>query len=283
MRHILIAIAAWAVLIFLVAPLLVIFPLSFSSGNILTLPVPGYSLQWYRDFLFDGRWLPAAWNSMIVGLATMTLATGLGTCAAYGLNLSEFRGKRFVLMVLSLPMVVPLIVTAASMFLAFSVVGLTNSLTGLIVAHTIIAAPYVVITVLASLRTFDPDLMRVALSLGAPPLTAFRRVVLPLILPGVASGAIFAFAISFDELVIAIFITGPGEVTLPRQMFAGLREFLSPTIAAAAVIMIVLSFALLFVSELIRRRAERMTSARLKTPGGPPSPERNAGPRKALR
>jgi len=263
MTRILIAIFAWAVLIFLVAPLLVIFPLSFSSGNILTLPVPGYSLQWYQDFFFDGRWLSAMKNSFVVGIATMIIATVLGTAAAYGINLSEFRGKKLVLAALSLPMVVPLIVTAASMFLAFSVVGLANSLTGLVIAHTIIAAPYVVITVLASLRTFDPNLMRGALSLGAPPLTAFREVVLPIIMPGVASGAIFAFATSFDELVIAIFITGPGEFTLPRQMFAGLREFLSPTITAAAVIMIVLSFILLFISETIRRRGERLTAARI--------------------
>jgi putative spermidine/putrescine transport system permease protein len=252
MTRLLIAIFAWAVLIFLVAPLVVIFPLSFSSGNILTLPVPGYSLQWYQDFFFDGRWLSAMKNSFVVGIATMIIATVLGTAAAYGINLSEFRGKKLVLAALSLPMVVPLIVTAASMFLAFSLVGLANSLTGLVIAHTIIAAPYVVITVLASLRTFDPNLMRGALSL-----------VLPIIMPGVASGAIFAFATSFDELVIAIFITGPGEFTLPRQMFAGLREFLSPTITAAAVIMIVLSFILLFISETIRRRGERLTAARI--------------------
>lgn len=258
----LVAILAWAVLFFLVAPLLVIFPLSFSSGNILTLPVPGYSLQWYADFFLTERWLDATKNSFIVGLATMVLATVLGTLAAYGINLCDFRGKRAVLVALSLPMVVPLIVTAASMYLAFSVVGLANSLWGLIVAHTIVAAPYVVITVLASLQTFDANLMRGALSLGAPPLTAFREVVLPMIAPGVAAGAIFAFAISFDELVIAIFITSPGEFTLPRQMFAGLREFLSPTITAAAVVMIVLSFLLLFVSEAIRRRGERLIAGR---------------------
>lgn len=253
---------AWIVLAFLVAPLLAIFPLSFSSGTILTLPVPGYSLQWYEDFFLNGRWLDATRNSFIVGTATMVLATLLGTTAAYGLNMSNFRGKQIVLVLLSLPMVVPLIVTAASMFLAFSVVGLANTLWGLVVAHTIIATPYVVITVLASLQTFDPNLMRGALSLGAPPVTAFREVVLPMILPGVAAGAIFAFATSFDELVIAIFITGPGEFTLPRQMFAGLREFLSPTIAAAAVIMILLSFALLFVSEAVRRRGEKLVARR---------------------
>ncbi len=259
-----IAILAWVILAFLVAPLLVIFPLSFSSGNILTLPVPGYSLQWYQDFFLDERWLKATRNSFVVGFATMILATVLGTMAAYGINLSQFRGKRAVLAALSLPMVVPLIVTAASMYLAFSVIGLANSLWGLILAHTIIATPYVVITVLASLQTFDANLMRGALSLGAPPVTAFREVVLPMILPGVVAGAIFAFATSFDELVIAIFITSPGEFTLPRQMFAGLREFISPTITAAAVIMILLSFFMLFVTEAVRRRGQRLTARRTR-------------------
>ena len=191
----------------------------------------------------------------------MFIAGLLGTMAAFGINYSQFRGKKLVLASLSLPLVVPLIVTATSMYLAFSLVGIANSLLGLIVAHTIIAAPYVVVTVLASLQTFDMNLLRAALSLGAHPVTAFREVVLPMIMPGVIAGAIFAFATSFDELVIAIFITGPGQFTLPRQMFAGLREFLSPTISAAAVIMVVLSFVLLFISEFVRRRGERLKSA----------------------
>lgn len=249
------------VLFFLVSPIFVIFPLSLSSSSVLTLPVPGYSLQWYEDFFFSERWLLATRNSFIVGFATMFIAGFLGTMAAFGLHASEFRGKKLVLGAMSLPMVVPLIVTATSMFLAFSIVGIANSLWGLIVAHTIIAAPYVVITVLASLQTFDMNLLRAALSLGAPPVTAFREIVLPMIMPGVIAGAIFAFATSFDELVIAIFITGPGQFTLPRQMFAGLREFMSPTISAAAVIMVVLSFIFLFITEAVRRRGERLKSS----------------------
>lgn len=246
------------VLIFMISPLVVIFPLSFSAGSVLTLPVPGYSVQWYADFFLSDRWLTATRNSLVVGCATMCLAGILGTMAAFGLNQASFRGKKLVLAALSLPMVVPLIVTATSMYLAFSLVGIANSLWGLILAHTIIAAPYVVVTVLASLQTFDMTLLRAALSLGAHPVTAFREVVLPMILPGVIAGAIFAFAISFDELVIALFITGPGQFTLPRQMFAGLREFLSPTISAAAVIMVVLSFGLLLLTETLRRRGERL-------------------------
>lgn len=249
------------VLIFLVSPILVIFPLSFSSGEVLTLPTPGWSLRWYEDFFLNERWLIATRNSLVVGLATMVVATVLGTLAAFGLNLAQFRGKKIVLGILSLPMVVPVIVAASSMYVAFSAVGLTNSLTGLVVAHTIVAAPYVVITVLASVQTLDMTLVRAALSLGARPVTAFREVVLPLILPGVISGSVFAFATSFDELVIAIFLTGPDQFTLPRQMFAGLREMLSPTIAASAVIMIAFSLVLLLITE-----AARLYGARLKQP-----------------
>ena len=159
-------------------------------------------------------------------------------------------------------MVTPVVVTAIAMYFALSLVGLGNTLTGLVLAHTVLAAPYVLLTVLASLQTFDPTLLRAAASLGADPATSFRRVVLPLIAPGVATGALFAFATSFDELVVALFIAGPGQFTLPRQMYAGLREFLSPTIAAAAVVVIAVSILLLAVNEIIRRRGAHSQPAR---------------------
>ncbi|MFT4012634.1 MAG: ABC transporter permease [Paracoccus sp. (in: a-proteobacteria)] len=254
------AISAFAILVFLflVLPIVVVFPLSFSSGEVLTLPTPGWSLRWYQDFFYSERWLRATWNSIVVGTATMVLATVLGTLASFGLHMSEFRGKKLVIALLSLPMVVPTIVIASSLFFGFATVGLTNSRFGLIIAHTIIAAPYVVITVLAAVQTFDATLLRAALSLGANPFTAFVEVVLPMIMPGVVAGAIFAFATSFDELIIAIFLTGPEQITLPRQMFSGLREMLSPTIAAAAVLMILFSVAMLVVAEIARARSERI-------------------------
>lgn len=253
-----IGILAVAVFLFLLSPILVIFPLSFTSGEVLTLPTPGWSLRWYEDFFHNPKWLLATRNSLIVGVSTMVLATALGTLAAFGLHLSDFRGKKIVSGILSLPMVVPTIVVASSMFFGFSTIGLTNSLTGLVIAHTIIAAPYVVITVFAAVQTFDQTLLRAALSLGANPLRAFTEVVLPMIMPGVAAGAVFAFATSFDELIIAIFLTGPDQLTLPRQMFSGLREMLSPTIAAAAVMMTVLSTLFLFATEFMRLRGERL-------------------------
>lgn len=253
------------ILLFLVAPIVVVFPLSLSSGELLVLPTPGYSLRWYEDFFTSSRWLSATWNSFVVGIATMILATLLGTLAAFGIFLGRFPGKALLLAILSLPMVTPVIVTAIAMYFSLSLVGLGSTLTGLILAHTVLSVPFVLLTVLASLQTFDQNLLRAAASLGANPAIAFRRVVLPLITPGVATGALFAFATSFDELIVALFIASPGQFTLPRQMYAGLREFLSPTIAAAAVLLILFSVLLLALNEFIRKRAQ----ARGASPSGP--------------
>lgn len=241
-------------ILFLIAPILVVFPLSLSSGELLVLPTPGYSLRWYQDFFGSNRWLDATYNSFIVGLATTLIATTLGTLAAIGMFLGRFRGAAILLATMSLPMVTPVIVTAIAMYFALSLVGLGSSLVGLVIAHTVLSVPYVLITVLASLQSFDPTLLRAAASLGANPARAFQRVLFPMILPGIATGALFAFATSFDELVVALFISSPGQFTLPRQMYAGIREFLSPTIAAAAVLLILFSILLLAVNELIRNR-----------------------------
>ena len=243
------------VLVFLMAPIIVVFPLSFSSGELLTLPTPGYSWRWYDDFFNSSKWLLATRNSFVVGIATAIVATALGTLAALGIYLGRFRGKALLIALMSTPMVVPVVVTATAVYFAFSLVGLNNTLTGLIVAHTVLSVPYVLITVLATLQTFDRNLLKAAATLGAPPHIAFFRIVLPLIAPGVATGALFAFATSFDELVVALFVSGPEQFTLPRQMYAGLREFLSPTIAAAAVLLIVCSLLLLGLNEYIRTRS----------------------------
>jgi putative spermidine/putrescine transport system permease protein len=257
--QLLLRMATIVVLVFLIAPIVVVFPLSFSSGELLTLPTPGYSWRWYEDFFTSGKWLVATKNSFIVGVATAVLATLLGTLGALGIFLGNFRGKAVLVAALSLPMVVPVVVTAIAVYFAFSLVGLNNTLAGLILAHTVLSVPYVLITVLATLQTFDRNLLKAAATLGAPPHVAFRRVVLPLIAPGVATGALFAFATSFDELVVAIFVASPGQFTLPRQMYAGLREFLSPTIAAAAVLLIVCSLVLLALNELVRARSKAHT------------------------
>ncbi|MGJ7458899.1 ABC transporter permease [Halomonas sp. MA07-2] len=247
------------VLLFLITPVLVIIPLSFSSGSFLTYPLPGFSLRWY-EAIFDtsGPWLAALKNSLIVAPLATLLAMGLGTLAAVGLNRADFPGKGLILALLISPMVVPLVIVAVGMYFFFAQVGLLNSYTGLVLAHTVLGVPFVVITVNATLQGFDFNQVRAGASLGASPLRVFFTVVLPQILPGVISGGLFAFATSFDEVVVALFIASPTERTLPIQMFSGIRENISPAIAAMATILILLSTLLLVTMELLRRRSERL-------------------------
>lgn len=242
------------VLAFLMAPMLAALWLSFSPTEVLRFPPPTLSLRWYADFLTNERWVLATRNSLLVAAATMAVATVLGSMAAIGLHLCQFRGRAAIVAVLTLPMVTPFIVTAAAMFFAFSLIGLAGTLVGLVLGHTVVAVPFVVISVLASLSTFDPALLRAAASLGAPPLMAFRRVMLPRIWPGVAAGAVFAFATSLDEFVITLFLAGPGQFTLPRQMYANVREYMTPTILAAASLLFLASFVFLLLTEALRKR-----------------------------
>jgi putative spermidine/putrescine transport system permease protein len=251
-----------AVLAFLVAPILIVVPLSFSAGSFFHYPLPGLSLRWYEDFFASSFWLPSLWNSLIVGAAATLLATVLGTLAALGLWRARFPGQGLLLAVLISPMVVPVIIIAVGAYFAFAPLGLNDGYAGLILAHTALAAPFVVITVLATLSGFDRTLLRAAASLGAPPLVAFRRVTLPLILPGVASGAVFAFAASFDEVVVALLIAGPGQRTLPRQMFAGINDNISLTITAAATMLIAISLAFMVFVGWLQRRGQRVRQAR---------------------
>jgi putative spermidine/putrescine transport system permease protein len=239
-----------AVLLFLIAPMLVVVPLSFTAGEVLTLPIPGYSLRWYEDFFTSGRWVSATRNSFVVGLHAASFATLLGALAAFGLYLWG-RAPRLPLGALSLPLVVPSVIAGVGMYFAFAQLGLTSTLAGLIISHTVLALPYVVLTVLAALQGFDRTQLRAASSLGAPFHIVLARVVLPQISPAVGAGALFAFATSFDELIVAVFIAGPEQFTLPRQMLAGLREFLSPTITAAAVLLTALSLLLLALHQAL--------------------------------
>jgi putative spermidine/putrescine transport system permease protein len=247
-----------AVLLFLVLPVLVIVPLSFSAGSFLTFPLPGLSLQWYQELFSSGPWQLSFRNSLVVAIATTILASILGTLAAMGLNRADFPAKSLVMALLISPMVVPIVIVGVGVYFFYAPLGLTGSLLGLTLAHTVLAVPFVLITVSATLAGFDHNLVRAAASLGAPPLLTFRRVVLPTLAPGVVSGAIFAFVTSFDEVVVALFLTGPGERTLPRQMFVGIRENISPVIAAAATLLILLSVLLMATTEILRRRSARL-------------------------
>ena len=245
------------VLAFLVAPVIAVIPLSFNAEPYFTYPMPGLSTRWYAELFDSPIWRLALRNSLVVAIATTLLATALGTLAAVGLSRRDFPFRALVMGLLISPMVVPLVITAVGVYFFYARVGLTGSLTGLVMAHTALATPFVVITVTATLTTFDTSLVRAAQSLGAHPFTAFRRVTLPLIAPGVISGALFAFVTSFDEVVVVLFIGGPGERTLPRQMWTGIREQISPTILAVATLMTVLSILLLTTVEILRRRNAR--------------------------
>jgi putative spermidine/putrescine transport system permease protein len=251
-------VASALVLFFLMAPILAIVPLSFNSGTFLTYPLDGLSFRWYEAFVASEQWMRALRNSFVIGLSAAALATVLGTLAALGLTHADFRGKGIVMAVLLSPMIVPVVIVAVGFYFFFAPLGLTASYTGLILAHTALGTPFVVITVSATLKGFDDNLARASASLGAAPVTTFFRVILPLIAPGVLSGALFAFAASFDEVVVVLMVAGPEQRTLPREMFSGLRENISPTITAVATVMILVSVLMLASLELLRRRNERM-------------------------
>lgn len=245
------------VLAYLIVPLLVIVPMSLTSGTMLTLPTPGWSLRWYEIVLTDPRWLSSLVNSLIVGIGSTALAAALGIPAAIGLAWGRFPGRGVALAVIATPIVLPIVVLGVAAFSFYASIGLIGSRLSLVLAHAGLAAPIVLTTVMASLQSFDRSLMRAAASLGAPPGTAFRRVLLPLIWPGVAAGALIAFVISFDEIVIASFLTTAAQRTLPRQIFSGVRESINPAIAAVAVLLVAMSGAVLAATLLLQRKQSK--------------------------
>jgi putative spermidine/putrescine transport system permease protein len=254
------------VLVYLVAPIFVIVPLSFTSGQLLVFPLPGWSLQWYREFFTSPSWTSALGNSVLIGIATMCLATVLGTAAALGLHGSRSRFKALIFGLLVTPLAVPVVIVAVALYYYFAAVGLVGTYLGLVLAHTVLALPFVIVTVSATLQSFDPNLVRAALSLGSSPTRAFRTVTLPIIAPGVIAGALFAFVTSFDEVVVALFLASPQQRTLPRQIFSGVSENITPAITAAAVILLVVSIVLMAVVELLRQRGERLRLRTFESP-----------------
>jgi putative spermidine/putrescine transport system permease protein len=250
-----------AVLLFLILPLLVVVPLSLSSEPFFTFPIPGVSSRWFVNFFTNERWIDSLVNSVIVAVATTALATLLGTMAALGLSRRSFPGKALVMGLLISPMIVPVVILAVGAFLFYSWIGLVDTRVGLIMAHTALASPFVVVTVSATLANYDWNLVRAASSLGAPPVNAFLRVTLPIILPGVLSGALFAFGTSFDEVVVALFLVGAERRTLPMQMFSGIRDQINPTIMAAATVLIALSSLMLLSAQLLARRGRAWRKA----------------------
>lgn len=253
------------VFIFLITPILVMVPLSFNAEpyftftrEMLSFNPDGYSLRWYQEFFNSEAWLTSIRNSFIIGVGATVISTTLGTIAALGLSRSHMPLRTTIMGILISPMIVPLIISAAGMFFFYSSVGLANTYLGVILAHAALGTPFVVITVTATLVGFDHSLTRAAASLGANPTTTFFKVIMPLIAPGVISGALFAFITSFDEIVVVLFLAGVEQRTIPREMWSGIREQISPTILAVATILVMISVLLLTTLELLRRRNERL-------------------------
>ena len=255
------------VFFFLIAPLFVILPLSFNaeqyihfSAKMLALDPEGFSLRWYEDMIYGTKnpWGLATKNSLIIAFFATIGSTVLGTVAALGLSSRYMPYKAAFMALLISPMIVPLIISGTAIFFFMAKVGLAATHTGIILSHIILGTPFVVITVTATLTGFDHSVTRAAASLGSNPVNTFMKITLPLIMPGVISGALFAFVTSFDEVVVVLFLAGLENTTIPIQMWVGLREQLSPTIMAVATCLIVMSTLILVSAELLRRRSERL-------------------------
>jgi putative spermidine/putrescine transport system permease protein len=255
------------VFFFLIAPLFVILPLSFNaeqyihfSAKMLALDPEGFSLRWYEDMIYGTKnpWGLATKNSLIIAFFATIGSTLLGTVAALGLSSRHMPYKAAFMALLISPMIVPLIISGTAIFFFMAKVGLAATHTGIVIAHIILGTPFVVITVTATLTGFDHSVTRAAASLGSNPVHTFRKITLPLIMPGVISGALFAFVTSFDEVIVVLFLAGLENTTIPIQMWVGLREQLSPTILAVATCLIVMSTLILVSAELLRRRSDRL-------------------------
>jgi len=267
-HYLFIAICAF-VFLFLIAPILIIIPLSFNAEpyftftkEMLSFDPVAFSMRWYNEFFSSEVWRSAVWNSLFIAFSATILATVLGTLAALGLSRPEMPFKALFMGLLISPMIVPLIITAAGIFFFYAqmnqYVQMTGTYLGIILAHTVLGTPFVVITVTATLSGFDHSLTRAGAMLGGSPTTVFFKIIMPLILPGVISGALFAFVTSFDEVVVVLFVASVEQQTIPRQMWAGIREQISPTILAVATVLIFISIMMLAAVEMLRRRSERL-------------------------
>jgi putative spermidine/putrescine transport system permease protein len=246
--------ATWAVLVYLIAPALVAVPVSFTPDSFLSMPAGEWSLRHYDNLVHSGDWIESFGQSVVVAAASALLSTVFGTLAAVGLWRLSSRAGEVVRAVLLLPLIIPSIISAMAFYRGLIPLGLLDTFAGLILCHTILATPMVIITVSAALANFDPRLEQASRSLGAPMGTTLRRVILPSIRPGILAGAIFAFILSWDEVVVALFVTKFDVFTLPRRIWNGIRENTDPTVAAAAVVLIVFTLAALAVVTLLSKR-----------------------------
>jgi putative spermidine/putrescine transport system permease protein len=245
------------VFFYLILPICIILPISFSASPYLEFPPRGFSLQWYQRYFESSGWIDATVLSLQVAVVVTFFATVIGTAAALGLARGRFRGKQWIHALIISPMVIPAIIIAIAFYFLFAGWKLIGTPTGLILAHTVMALPFVVVNVTAALKGFDERLEQAAMNLGANRLQTFFRITLPLISPGVFTGALFAFITSFDEIVIAIFIAGSRAATLPKQMWDGIRMEINPTTAAVSTLLVSVSVILLLLVEWLRRYSEK--------------------------
>ena len=244
-----------AVALFLVLPTFIVVPMSFSGAEQLSFPPSGFSMRWYVNYVSDPQWRLATLNTLLVALGATVLATCLGTLAALGLLRGRVPFRQLLIGVFLLPMIVPTIVTAVGTYGVFARFGLAGTVAGMILGHTILALPFVFINVAAVLQRVNWVIEQAARSLGATATRAFLLVVLPTIMPGVVAGAIFAFLTSFDEVVVALFLSGVRAVTLPVQMWSGIRFEINPTVAAVSVVLVIVSSLLFAVMSRLRKEA----------------------------
>jgi putative spermidine/putrescine transport system permease protein len=248
------AILIAAIALFLMAPTLVVIPISFTTTSIAQFPPVGFSFQWYANVIHDPVWRSATATSLQIATLTVILSVVIGTAAALSLHRGDFAGKAVIRAILLSPLVTPVIVLAIGIFMVFARWGLAGTVPGLVIAHTVLALPFVIVAVTATLHGVNPNLELAALGLGARPWRTFRRVTLPLIMPGVVAGAIFAFITSWDEVVVAIFMTTSSLRTIPVLVWGQMRTEISPAIAAVGTILIVISVAGLGAISLLKRK-----------------------------
>ncbi|GAB6172388.1 ABC transporter permease [Paradesulfitobacterium aromaticivorans] len=252
LSKILVYLFAVIVLVFLMLPTFIIIPMSFSSARYLDFPPPGFSLQWYKDFFSNSQWMNSFFLSLRLGIVTMIVATILGTLASITLTRSNSKLNNLFYYLMVTPMIVPLIIIAVVIYSLFIRLNLQGSFLGLVIAHTIVAIPYVITVVMGALRGFDLSIEQAAVSLGASPFKAFMRITVPIISPALISGALFAFIASFDELIIAIFVSNTFTKTLPVRMWEGMRLEIDPTLTAIASVLITISVALILAAEALK-------------------------------
>lgn len=255
------AIFGVAAALFLLLPIVAILPLAFTSSIFLNYPIPGYSLRWFQELGEIAHWRNSIVNSLIIGSGATLLSGVLGTLAALGLRGRGIPFPNLLRTVFLLPMVVPAVVLGVGLQISLAQIGLASSYLGVIFSHAVLCVPFVIVSVSTALQGINPSVERAAASLGASPTRVFRRVTMPLAMPGIVTGAVFAFATSLDEVVLTLFVAGPNQRTLARQMFSSIRENISPAVAAAALLLIVGTLLLALLAAYTRRRTAKTVEA----------------------